>query len=395
MAPKAALPDEGSQSAPPAPGPDEGAIARVRLTDEHIERLQRADASSDRRLAFLVFLATLAGNLIALVASLADATGLVVPVLDLTSPMPRLAIAGSTTILGPELRLVSAWSEAFQALHLDARELPFAGEVERKVRIGVEAVGTLRGIDLAAGGQVQLLAASEALNDADLQRLADAGVTIECAAPIGYDVIAFVTDITNRLARPLNRPELVGILDGSIRNWSEVGGARAPIRVFAREGSGTTDLVLRAYLGRPELPAHFLRCGSQSDCLNLTLSTPGSLYWVSSAWLLTQPSDYLRPVWIELDPGPNADTPGAQFIPSRYPPDLVRPLYMYVLRGEHLDARSTDLGVQYLSFVRGVAGQQILEAHHFYTYFEPPKGVVVRLPPGFGLRPDGPPVVCQ
>jgi hypothetical protein len=68
---------------------------------------------------------------------------------------------------------------------------------------------------------------------------------------------------------------------------------------------------------------------------------------------------------------------------------------MYVLRGAQMDPRSTELSVRYLEFVRGVQGQQILEAHHFYTYFEPPAGVAVQLPPGFGLREDGPPIVCK
>lgn len=166
----------------------------VTLTNEHLEQLQRADASSDRRLAFLVFVATLAGNLIALIASLADASELIVPVLDLISPLPRLAIVGSTTILGPELRLAGDWIADFQGLNSNQVDLPIAGEVERSARIATEAVGTLRGIELAMGGDVQLLAASEVLSPADAERLAAAGVGIECAAPIGYDVIVFVTD---------------------------------------------------------------------------------------------------------------------------------------------------------------------------------------------------------
>lgn len=367
----------------------------ISLDHEQIRAIQQADASSDHRLAFLVFLATLAGNLIALIASLADATNLVVPVLDLVAPMPRLTIAGSNTILGPELRLTSDWIENYQSLNMEALDLPLVGEVERTTKFAVDPVGTLRGIELAAAGQLRLLAASEALGDEDTRRLAADGVSVLCAAPIGYDVVAFVTDITNNLPRPLTRTELVGILAGTTRNWSDVGGKAGPIRVFARQGSGTTDLVLRAYLGDHRVPDHVIPCASQAECLNLTLSTPGSLYWVSSAWLRTQPSNYLQPILIEQGPGMGADPLSPQFLPSQYPSELVRPLYMYVLSSTEMDPRSAQLGRRFLEYVRGVQGQRILEAHHFYTHFDPPGGVLLQLPPGFGPRPDGPPVICQ
>lgn len=365
------------------------------ISREQLEALKAADAHSDRRLAFLVFMATLAGNLIALVAGLADATSLIVPVLDLVSPVPSLTIAGSTTILGPELQLTEDWIQDYRTLNMVTLNLPIAGEVERTTAFYVEAVGTLRGVELAAAHRAQLLAASEAFGPNETAQLASVGVTIACAAPIGYDVIAFVTDITNSLTRPLVRAELVGLLSGKIQDWSEVGGPAGPITVFAREGSGTTDLVLREYLGQSELPPHIFHCHSQADCLNLTLSTPGSLYWVSAAWLQTQPNNYLRPVLVELGDGPAANPLSEEFRPERYPSELVRPLYMYVLEHPQINPRSTELGRHFLAYVRGTRGQQLLEEHHFYTYFDPPAGVALQLPPGFGPQVGAPPVVCR
>lgn len=368
---------------------------RARLTSEDLETLRRADEHSDRRLALLVFLATLAANLVALIGSLADASDLIVPTLGLVEPMPRLHIAGSATILGDELRLATDWQAQFEALTATEAALPLVGDVERTVKVTMAPVGTLAGIEDALSGRVNLLAASEPISSAALQRLATAGIGVTCAATIGYDVIGFVTNVNNRLPRALNAQELAGILAGTITDWSQVGGAPERIRVFARQGSGTTDLVLRTYVGTSEFPAHLIPCDSQAECLNLTLSTPGSLYWVSTAWLRTQPRGYLHPVLIQEGQGSPVDPLSNGFDPSQYPADLVRPLYMYVLSSASMDTRSIDLAEQFLRYVRGVQGQQVLEAHYFHTHFTPPPGAAINLPPGFGLQRDGPPVVCR
>ncbi|MGQ9928282.1 MAG: substrate-binding domain-containing protein [Chloroflexaceae bacterium] len=384
----------------PRPSSDGGpAVERnepaIQLTEAQIEEVKRGDARSDRRLALLVFLATLGGNLLALIASLADASGLIVPVANLVSPTPRVTLAGSSTILGDELQLASDWVEAFQKLTVETLDLPIAGEIERNTRFTVNPVGTVQGVELAAGGSVSLLAASEALTNEQVNRLASSGVNITCAAPVGYDVIVFVTDITNRLERAITRAELVGILSGAIRSWSEVGGTPEPIRIFAREGSGTTDLVLQEFLGQSGLPSHIIGCRSQAECLNLALSTRGSLYWVSLSWLRLQPDDYLVPILIANDRGLVSDPLSAQFDPWNYPVELIRPLYMYVLQSPRLEQRSVELSKQFLEYIRGVQGQQILEIHFFYTYFKPPPGVDLQLPPGFGPSPGGLPIVCR
>jgi hypothetical protein len=68
---------------------------------------------------------------------------------------------------------------------------------------------------------------------------------------------------------------------------------------------------------------------------------------------------------------------------------------MYVLSGESINPESSELARQFLAYVRGVRGQEILESHSFYTLFDPPADVEEQLPPGFGSQPGQPPVVCR
>lgn len=58
---------------------------------------------------------------------------------------------------------------------------------------------------------------------------------------IGLDGLAIITDTKNPLTQ-LAIPDLVKIFSGEVTNWSELGGANLPIKVYARdENSGTWD----------------------------------------------------------------------------------------------------------------------------------------------------------
>lgn len=88
-----------------------------------------------------------------------------------------------------------------------------------------------------------------------------------------------------------------------------------------------------------------------------------------------QPDNYLVPVLIENDKGLVTDPLSPQFDPWNYPVELIRPLYMYVIQHSRTDPRAVEVSKEFLNYVRGVQGQQILETHFFTTHFQPPPGV--------------------
>ncbi len=389
------------------------------------------------RLAVLIFLATFLGTLLGVVADLADASNLVAPILETFSPSPQLRIVGSDTILGEDLGMAARWREDFQTQESWEVPLPLVGSVPRTVNIQIEAIGTGNGVrEAVEGKKVDILAASEPLTDERINDLQSKGISIVCAAEIGYDVIAFVTDFNNRAPR-VSSEDMSKILAGQYRNWFAVGGDSQPVRILARLGSGTTDVVLENFTGSTQWPAYFIPCGTPAGhpacaqdpnlknipsncdgpggnqaCLDLTLRIPGSLYWVSSAWMRTQPTRYLA--LVPTRPGPNApesDNPiQPGFNPDNYPRELVRPLYLYVLSGGAMDAESTAYARKFLRYVRSVHGQEVLETgraqaqdeaagqvNYFYNFFNPPGSpgeIKLKLPPPFdqadgnGMRPD-------
>ncbi len=359
--------------------------------DQSLQDIQK----SERRLPYLLFLATFLGSLLGLAADLADATGLLIPVAEIVAPSPVLRIAGSSTILGEGIAMAGDWQREFQAQRVEQLSL-LIDSVERTVNVSIVGQGTVLGCQAAVAGEVDLLAASEPLGSIPQceQQLAVAGIELQCAAEIGYDVIAFVTDINN-IVPDISTRDMASILSGSITDWSQVGGEPAPIRVLARPGGGTTDIILQRFTGSTNYPSNFIPCDSNDHCLDAVLSTPGSLYWVSTAWLRTQPPQYLRLILVREGNLPAENPLDDNFNPDSYPDPLIRPLYMYALRGSGISFDSTALAQQFITEVRGVRGQEVLERHHFYTYFDAPVGVKLELPVGFGPSPSGLPTVCR
>lgn len=355
---------------------------------------EKVEIEGQNRLAFFVFLATLMGSLLGIIADAADATTLVGPILDLSSP--KVIIAGSNTILGDGLPMASQWEEGFIDISITPADVPLVGIVERQnVKVSIEGGGSGVGFKLAQKGDLHLLAASEPIPGEVLLDINNSGQNIRCAAEIGYDVIAFVTDMNNDLTRPISTKDMSRILANEVKNWSELGGPSQPVVILARQDSGTTDIVLKSFTGDTEYRSYFVPCPSNDECLNRALSTPGSLFWVSSAWLRTQPPRYLKTIPIQRGALPPVNPLADDFDPNQYPTQLLRPLYMYVLSGKGVSERASDQATRFLSYVRGVQGQKILEDNYFYTYFDPPSDTYPELPEGFGMQSDGQLVICK
>jgi ABC-type phosphate transport system substrate-binding protein len=306
---------------------------------------------------------------------------------DILNPPPVLCVAGSGTILEADLGLASDWETDFEA--------------QLRVNVDVDAIGSVGGVNKAAsGGCVHVLAMSEALTENQQQQLTNAGIQVECAAEIGYDIIAFVTDKDNTLSA-LDDDFMTRILTGQATNWNEVRAQNnQTIYIHARTDSGTTDHVLRTFgwpQGEAFLPpnANYIRCNSNIDCLNKTLATPGSLYWVSLSWMRTQPEDYLRVLPILTgDEAPIDPLHDADYDIRDYPRQLSRPLYMYILKNSRITPETEQLAKDFLVYVRGVGGQKLLEDHYFAAYFNRLQGVKVEFPEGFAELSNTPRQLC-
>ncbi len=353
--------------------------AEVDQAEAELEQVETLTGQVQRQFrlstAVLVFLGSLFGSLIGAAADLGEAVNTFQEFRSIF--YPELCVVGSDTILGEGLGMAEAWAASFEESH--------------DVRVRINPTGSTAGLRLAAdGGCAHVLAMSEAMDERQQASLTDGGVAVHCAAEIGYDIIVFVTDINNPVT-VVTRPVLSGLLNGRTFSWGELStDFEYPVSILVREGSGTTDVVLRQIAnydsrGATNFPpgANYVFCDSNDDCLDRTLSARGSLYWVSAAWMSTQPPQYLRVLSILQGDESSVNPLREEVDLNRYPSSLQRPLYMYALDGENTSDEQHQLARGFLRHVRGVGGQQVLEENFFYTHFNEPTEVDVPLPSGF------------
>lgn len=339
---------------------------------------QEDKGSPLRFYALLIFFGTLLGTLLGAVADLGEAAQTIERFQEIFNPPPTLCVVGSDTILGLDLQLSADWKREFEARH--------------RVNVDIQPIGSGNGVRRAAeGGCAHVLAMSEPMSRSQYQTLQAAGVQVQCAAPVGYDVIAFVTDINNRLPT-LQYRDLSRVLDGRVSNWSILDRSQnVPVTVWARPGSGTTAHILTRFVPpytgdtQADFPptANYAMCSSNEACLNETLATRGSLYWVSVAWMRTKPPRYLRVLPILVNDERPINPLQDNFSLEEYPSRLVRPLYLYVVIGPNMSIEQAQLARDFLAYARSLNGQTLLEQRGYITYFDSVTDIPIELPSPF------------
>ena len=124
----------------------------------------------------------------------------------------------------------------FRILHEDGREM---------AAIRLDAEGSGASFDALADEQAVLGLSSRRARDADVEALAAAGLEdprdSEFEHVLALDGLVAITHPSNPV-RSISIGDLARVFSGEVTNWSELGGPRAPIKVFARnEESGTFD----------------------------------------------------------------------------------------------------------------------------------------------------------
>ena len=361
---------------------------------QEIEKIEQQEKQQGRHLAILLFLATLLGSLLGAVADLSEAEVLVYPVLKRICPSPVLTILGSYALLDDDTGIPEEWIREFRNKGSKEIEIPLLGTYELSPDITTKAMDEVEGKKFALSGQASVFVSSEPFSESDLALLVENSVDIQCAADFGYDVIAFVGHLSD-INPPLSTQDLKAILTGQVTDWESLGRDKHPINVIADPDSGATELVMTKFTDGSGPASNFIECQSDEQCLDLALSTPGSLTWVSASWLKAQPDRYVNTFRIKSEGYPPQDPMQETFDPDNYPPELIRPLYIYALTSASTPPETSEVAARFVSFVRGVRGQQILEKHSFYTYFDPPIEIKPDLPNGFGIRTNDVPLVCR
>jgi len=167
-----------------------------------------------------------------------------------------LQMVGSTSME----KLANALSEVFMEKYPD-------------VNVTVEFVGSGAGIEAVNNGTADIGNSSRNLKAEEIE----AGVVENIVA---IDGIAVCVDPKNTVTG-LTREQLINIYNGSINNWSRVGGNDAPIVVVGREAGSGTRGAFEELLGLEDACVYANELDSTGAVMAKVAATPGAIGYVS------------------------------------------------------------------------------------------------------------------
>ncbi len=234
----------------------------------------------------------------------------------------KISVAGSTTVQP----LAEKLAEAFSAQNPD-------------VQIDVQGGGSSVGVKSAGQGTVDVGMASREVKQSELDEYPD--LVVFTIARDGL-AIAVHPDVA---VDGLTREQVRSIFAGEIDNWSEVGGADAPIAVVAREeGSGTRAAFEEMVMGEEALIVDTAILLPSNGAIRTTVSTtPHSIGFLSFGYL----DEKVKTLAID-----EVEATAEKAASGEYP--VVRPLNM-LTNGEPGGIVKT-----WLDFILGPEGQQIV-----------------------------------
>lgn len=205
-----------------------------------------------RTLALIGTCVLVVGNL---AACSSDTTQTGVNAADITSISGSLQMVGSTSME----KISNALSEAFMEKYQD-------------VTVSAEFVGSSAGIEAVLSGSADIGNASRNLKEEEKANAVENIVAI--------DGIAVCTDLTNTVTG-LTKQQLFDIYTGVITNWSELGGADAPIVVIGREAGSGTRGAFEELLEVEDICVYANELDSTGAVMAKVGSVPGAIGYVS------------------------------------------------------------------------------------------------------------------
>lgn len=167
-----------------------------------------------------------------------------------------ITLSGSTSME----KLANAMAESFMEKNPD-------------VTVTVEFTGSGAGIEAVSAKTVDIGNASRNLKEEEKAKGVNENI-------VAIDGIAVVVDPENTV-KDLTQEQLTDIYTGAVNNWSQVGGADAPIVVVGREAGSGTRGAFEEILGVEDACAYANELDSTGAVMAKVATTPGAIGYVS------------------------------------------------------------------------------------------------------------------
>ncbi len=141
------------------------------------------------------------------------------------------------------------------------------------VTVNYSGTGSGAGVEAAVSGTADIGLASRALKDSEVENGAVAHI-------VALDGVAIVVNPQNPVA-DLTVEQIAQIFTGEISNWSELGGADAPIAVYGREAGSGTRGAFEEIVGVEDVCVYINEYSSTGDMVGSVAGNPNAVGYVS------------------------------------------------------------------------------------------------------------------
>lgn len=141
------------------------------------------------------------------------------------------------------------------------------------VTVNYSGTGSGSGIEAAVSGTCDIGLASRGLKDTETEKGAVSNI-------VAYDGVAIVVNPENSVA-DLTVEQIASIFKGEVTNWSELGGADAPIAIIGREAGSGTRGAFEEIVGVEDECAYTNECSSTGDVIGGVAGNPNAIGYAS------------------------------------------------------------------------------------------------------------------
>lgn len=276
-----------------------------------------------------------------------------------------LRLYGSNTVgaeLAPEL--IKQWLEKKGYSQLqEEREgdeliITASNRAGKKLTVELDRKGSSTGFAALNSDKAEIAMSSRPIKASEVQKLKQYGRcdTAECEYVIALDGIAIIVNRANPISK-LNKVQLQRIFTGEVKNWSELGGSDAPIKVFSLDdNSGTYDTFKSLVLGKgKKLVSGAVRHESHAFISESVAKDPAAIGFVGLPFIHNA-----KPLAI-ADGEAHPIKPG-NFTVATEDYVLARRLFLYMPKG-----KENELSREFVDFTISDAGQKVAQEIGFVS----------------------------
>lgn len=248
---------------------------------------------------------------------------------QLMAQQAKVTVKGSDTMV----ILAQKWAELYM-------------KKNSSVSIQVTGGGSGVGITSLINGTTDICNSSRPMKSAEIEKLKARYNTLGVEIPCAKDGVTIFLNEANKV-QSLTIKQLSDIYQGKVRNWKELGGNDAEIRLYGRENSSGTYVYFHDEVVKGDYAASVQSLPGTAAVVNAVKKDVNGIGYGGAAY-----AQGVKHCAVKKDPNSPAITPTAESISkNQYP--ITRNLFMY------LKSRPTGETKKYIDWILSPEGQGV------------------------------------